>query len=150
MQNMQATIFTLHFLVGNCMSTCTVMFTFKIIPVKSKSVFFHLLFTTGGTVETRYDRTELLQYCTILYSIAYSEQNIHETHKKKKTVKSPDRKGGRGIKSTKLLHLISAIFRVRPHVFINITSDIIQGDAPGIKTLGRSDPPLAVMNCDEL
>ncbi len=32
------------------------------------------------------------------YSIAYSEQNIHETHKsilnKKTTAKSPDKKGG--------------------------------------------------------
>ncbi len=93
------------------------------------------------------------------YSIAYGEQNIHETHKsilnKKTTAKSPDKKkgggggGGGGLrKSTKLLYLISAIFRVRPHVFINITSDVIQGDAPGIKPPGMSDPPLAIINCD--
>ncbi len=86
------------------------------------------------------------------YSIAYSEQNIHETHKsilnKKTTAKSPDKKGGGLKKSTKLLYLISAIFRVRPHVFINIASDVIQGDSPGIKPPGMSDPPLAIINCD--
>ena len=65
------------------------------------------------------------------YSIAYSEQNIHETHEsilnKKTTAKIPDKKGGGGTKkSTKLLYLIYAIFRVRPHVFINMASDIIQ------------------------
>ncbi len=47
-----------------------------------------------------------------------------------------------------MLYLISAIFRVRPHVFVNITSDIIQGDAPGIKPLGMSDQPLTILNCD--
>ncbi len=39
-----------------------------------------------------------------IYSIAYSEQNIHETHKsilnKKTTAKSPDKKGG-GLKKKK-------------------------------------------------
>jgi len=64
------------------------------------------------------------------------------------TFKSIPVKSREGLKSTKLLHLISVIFRFRPHVFINITSDIIQGDAPGIKPLGMLDPPLAVMNCD--
>lgn len=41
------------------------------------------------------------------YSIAYSEQNIHETHKsilnKKTTAKSPDKKGG----GTKKKHKIT-------------------------------------------
>ena len=48
LQNMHSTVFTLNFLVGNYVH---VMFTFKSISVKSKSVFFPLLFTTGGTVE---------------------------------------------------------------------------------------------------
>ncbi len=87
------------------------------------------------------------------YSIAYSEQNIHETHKsilnKKQQQKAQiKRGGGETKKSTKLLYLISAIFRLRPDVFINITSDVVQGDAPGIKPPGMSDPPLAIINCD--
>ncbi len=87
------------------------------------------------------------------YSIAYSEQNIHETHKsilnkKKQQQKAQIKRGGGTKKSTKLLYLISAIFRLRPDVFINITSDVIQGDAPGIKPPGMSDPPLAIINCD--
>ena len=125
-----------------------VMFTFKSIPVKSKSVFFPLLFTTGGTVEILfYSMIEQKKF----YSIAYSEQNIHETHKsilnKKQRQKAQIKREGTK-KSTTFLYLISAIFRVRPHVFINIASDIIQGDAPGIKPLGMSDPPLAIINCD--
>ena len=124
------------------------MFTFKSIPVKSKSVFF-FSFTV---YYRRYSRNAVYNMIEQkrFYSIAYSK-NVHETHKsilnKKTTAKRPDKKGGTK-KSTKLLYLISAIFRVRPHVFINIASDIIQGDAPGIKPLGMSDPPLAVINCD--
>ena len=82
--------FTLNVLVGNCMATCTIMFTFKHISVKSKSVFFSLLFTKGSTVETQYTVIEQKK----IYSNAYSEQNIHETQehsvkKKKKNSKKP-------------------------------------------------------------
>ena len=40
-------------------------------------------------------------------------------------------------KSTTFLYLISAIFRVRPHVFINIASDIIQGDLPNLPNINQ-------------
>ncbi len=67
---------------------------------------------------------------------------------KKQQQKAQIKRGGELKKSKKLLYLISAIFKVRPHVFINITSDVIQGDAPGIKPPGMSDPPLAIIICD--
>ena len=62
---------------------------------KKQISFFSLLFTKGSTVETQYTVIEQKK----CYSNAYSEQNIHETQehsvkKKKKTAKSPDKKGG--------------------------------------------------------
>ena len=50
MQNMQSTVFTLNFLVGNSMSTCNIHIQ-KHSSKKQSSFFFPLLFTTGGTVE---------------------------------------------------------------------------------------------------
>ena len=150
MQNMQSTVFTLNVLVGNCTSTCNVHIQ-KHFSKKQISFFSFTVYYRRYSRNTVYNMIEQNRF----YSIAYSEQNIHETHKsilnKETTAKSPDKKGGGGTtvkKSTKLLYLISAIFRVRPHVFINMASDIIQGDAPGIKPLGMSDPPLEIINCD--
>ena len=146
MQNMQSTVFTLNFLVGNSMSTCNIHIQ-KHSSKKQSSFFFSFtVYYRRYSRNTVYNMIEQKRF----YSIAYSK-NVHETHKsilnKKTTAKRPDKKGGTK-KSTKLLYLISAIFRVRPHVFINIASDIIQGNAPGIKAFSMTDPPLAVISCD--
>ena len=118
MQNMQSTVFTLNFLVGNCMSTCNVHIQKH--SRKNKSVFFpFIVYYRRYSRNTVYSMIEQKKF----YSIAYSEQNIHETHKsilnKKQRQKAQIKREGTK-KSTTFLYLISAIFRVRPHVFINI------------------------------
>ncbi len=50
------------------------MFTFKSIPVKSKYVFF-FLYCLLQEVQWKHGMIEQKKF----YSIAYSEQNIHET-----------------------------------------------------------------------
>ena len=87
-------VFTLNFLVGNCMSTCNVHiqkhFSKKQISFFSFTVYYRRY---SSVYCLQYDRTE---------QVSYSEQNIHETHKsilnKKTTAKSPDKRGGGGLK----------------------------------------------------
>ena len=75
------------------MSTCNVHIQKH--SSKNKSVFFpFIVYYRRYSRNTVYSMIEQNKF----YSIAYSEQNIHETHKsilnKKTTAKSPDKKGG--------------------------------------------------------
>ena len=78
MQNMQSTVFILNVLVGNCMSTCNVHIqkhsSKKQISFVSFTVYYRRYSSVYSTV---YNMIEQKTF----YSIAYSEQNIHETHK---------------------------------------------------------------------
>ena len=90
--------------VGNCMSTCHV----HVQKRSSKKLISVFPLHCRNTVYSVMDQKQF-------YSLAHSEQNIHETHKsllnRNTTAKSPDKKGGNK-RSTKSLFLISAIFRV--------------------------------------
>lgn len=100
MQNMQSTILALHFLVGNCMSTWTVMFTFKSISVKSK--WDCNKFTINNR---RYCRNMVWQNrrFTVLLTVNKSMNHSRAFWIKTITAKSPEK---RGIKKHKIAFLV--------------------------------------------
>ena len=97
-----------------------VMFTFKSIPVKSISVFFpFIVYHRRYSRNTVYSMIEQKKFYSFVTVNKISMKHTRAFWTKKQRQKAQIKREGTK-KSTTFLYLISAIFRVRPHVFINI------------------------------
>ena len=118
MQNMQSTVFTQNFLVGNCMSTCNVHIQ-KHSSKKHISFFPFIVYYRRYSRNTVYSMIEQKKFYSFVTVNKISMKHTRAFWTKKQRQKAHIKREGTK-KSTTFLYLISAIFRVRPHVFINI------------------------------
>ena len=118
MQNMQSTVFTQNFLVGNCMSTCNVHIQ-KHSSKKHISFFPFIVYYRRYSRNTVYSMIEQKKFYSFVTVNKISMKHTRAFWTKKQRQKAQIKREGTK-KSTTFLYLISAIFRVRPHVFINI------------------------------